>query len=154
MSVQVLAATLAVLVVVIGCDQTSVRTSGAPLRTFGGGGTADAVTVLDSTGLVTGQEAGIALPDDVSVEDIVVVASPSGDVGADIFWMSVPCQPGATITLSGTAPRIFLSVRPEPPLKEDCVAEGDIHGIRLSFDRPAAELTIDARLEPVVVPED
>ncbi|MBA3626189.1 MAG: hypothetical protein H0W60_00375 [Chloroflexi bacterium] len=109
--------------------------------------------VIDGTGLVTGDEAGVAQPDGLSVLD-VVVTYPPGEDAADIFWMSVPCQPGATVTLSGVAPRISVNVRPEPPLVEDCVAEGESHSLRLFFDRPARELTLDARLEPVVVPED
>lgn len=113
-----------------------------------------AVRIGDATGLVERHEAGLSVPARLEVADIAVLAAAKETNALDVFWLAVPCQPEATITLDGHRHEVALHVRPEPPLIGDCELEGVIHGVRLYFLVPVGQMRVLPTIAPLTVPEE
>lgn len=128
--------------------------SGAPGASITSAPIPGGVRIRDLTGLVERQEAGLSVPAGLTVADIIVQPAATGADALDVFWIAVPCQPEATITLEGDRREVALHVQPEPPLKRDCELEGVIHGTRLFFSVPVDQMTVIPTIAALTVPED
>jgi hypothetical protein len=111
------------------------------------------VRIVDETGLVTHHEVGIPIPAGLQVDDIRAIPAQTGEDAIDLFWFSVPCQPEATITVSGDTKRLALNVRPQPPLVTDCEASGRMRRVRLYLGVPVEDVVVLPHLEEQTLPE-
>ena len=108
----------------------------------------EGIQIDDETGLVTRYEHSRAIPQDVPVGNIEVRNADEAQA-VDIFWWAVPCQPGAIVTVRGTADDMAVIVKPEPSLatiEGECAAEAQPHALRLFLSQAVDERNVHAQL--------
>ena len=132
----------AVLVLVLGCNQTAVPTT-TPLdrrHVFLVDFSADRrLLVIDNSELIVEVVRDEVAPGEITTEPAILQADRVNQ--AVVGWFSSPCDPRQSIIVSGSGARLAFDIYSGPRSDGECPATTVANGILVTFTTPPAQVT-------------